>query len=82
MLCCLAVLDQAPVMNDLCFDLLPFCQDWRAAHEVDVDGCQVAEAFVIPATVVVLDEDGDRCLEFVLQGVVFEPCEAGKYLIR
>ena len=54
MLCCLALMDQAPVLDGLCFDLLPFCQDCRAAPEVDVGGCQIAEAFVIPAMVVVL----------------------------
>lgn len=34
MLCRLALMDQAAVLDGLCFDLLPFCQDCRAAPEV------------------------------------------------
>jgi len=36
MLCCLALMDQAAVLDGLCFDLLPFCEDCGAAPEVDV----------------------------------------------
>jgi hypothetical protein len=39
-------MDQAAVLDGLYFDLLPFCQDCRAAAKVDVGGCQIAEAFV------------------------------------
>ena len=60
-------MDQAAALDGLCFDLPPFCQDCRAAPEVDVGWCEIAEAFVISVVVVVLDEGGDRRLEFVLQ---------------
>jgi len=65
-------MDQAPVLNGLCFDLLPFCQDCWAGPEVDVGGCQIAEAFVISAMVVVLDKGGYGRLKLTLQIVVFE----------
>ena len=52
-------MDQAAVLDGLYFDLLPFCQDCRAAPKVDVGGCQIAEAFVISAMVVMLDEGVD-----------------------
>jgi hypothetical protein len=60
----LALVDQAAVLDDVYFDLLPFCQDCRAAAKVDVGGCQIAEAFVMSAMVVMLDEgvDGRRFL--------------------
>ena len=59
MLCCLALVDQAAVLDDVYFDLLTFCQGCRAAPKVDVSGCQIAEAFVISAMVVMLDEGVD-----------------------
>ncbi len=65
-------MDQAAVLDGLCFDLLPFCQDCRAAPEVNVGRCQIAEAFVISVMVVVLDEGSDRRLELALQVVIFE----------
>ena len=72
MLCCLALIDQATVLDGLYFDLLSFCQDCRAAPKVDVGGCQIAEAFVISAMVVMLDEGIDGRLKFTLQIIVFE----------
>ena len=65
-------MDQAAVLDGLYFDLLPFCQDCRAAPKVDVGGCQIAEAFVISAMVVMLDEGVDGRLKFTLQIIVFE----------
>ena len=62
-------MDQAPVLDGLCFDLLPFCQDCRAAPEVDVGGCQITEAFVISVVVVMLNEGGDHRFKFALQGL-------------
>jgi hypothetical protein len=43
------------VLYGLCFDLLPFCQDCRAAPEVDVGRCQAAKALVAAVVVVVRD---------------------------
>ena len=51
-------MDQAPVLNGLCFDFLSFCQDCRVAPEVDVGGGQIAEALVVAVVVVGLDEGG------------------------
>lgn len=70
-------MDQAPVLNGLCFDLLSFCQVYRAAAEVDVGGCQTAEAFVISAMVAMLDEGGDGGLKLALQIGIDEVDKAG-----
>ena len=42
-LCYLALMDQASVLDGLCFDLLPFYQDCWAAPEVNVGRCQIAD---------------------------------------
>lgn len=72
MLCCLALMDQAAVLDGLCFDLLPFCEDCRATSEVGVGACQVAEAFVISPMAVMRDEGVDSRLKFALQVTVFQ----------
>jgi len=65
------LLDQVAVLNGLCFDVLPFCQDCRTAPEVDIGGGQVAEALMVAVVVVVLDDCGDGGFEFTLQEIVF-----------
>ena len=65
-------MDQAPVLDGQFLDLLPFCQDNRAAPEVDISGREVAEALVIAVVVVMLDKGRDGRLEFALQIVVFQ----------
>jgi hypothetical protein len=47
---------QATVLDGLVFDAPPFSQDGCAAAEVDVCWGQVADALVIAAVVLVLDE--------------------------
>ena len=68
----MALMDQAPVLDGQFLDLLPSCQDCRAASKVDVGGCQIAEAFVVSVVVVMIDEGGDGGLKFALQIVVFQ----------
>ena len=68
MVCCLALMNQAAVLNGLCLEFLPFCQDCGTAPEVSIGRRQIAEAFVISA----VDEGGYRRFEFALQGVIFE----------
>ncbi len=63
---------QAPALDGQFLDLLPFCQDGWAASEVDVSGCDVAEALVIAVVVVMLDKGRDGRLEFALQVVVLQ----------
>ena len=53
-------------------DLLSLFQDLLAAPEVDVGGCQVAEALVVAAVVVVVDEGADLALEIAGQEVMLE----------
>lgn len=82
MLCCLALMDQAPVLNCLCFDFLPFCQNCWASSEVDVGGCQIAEAFVVTVVVVIFDKGGDGGLKLTMQIVVFQQGKEDQDLIR
>ena len=63
---------QAPALDGQFLDLLPFCQNGRPAPEVDVSGCEVAEALVIAVVVVMLDKGGDGCLKLALQVIVFQ----------
>ena len=74
-------MDQAPVLDGLCIDLLPFCQECRDAPKVNVDGCHIAEASVISAMVVLLDKGSDGRLKFTLQIVVFEQDEVLEGLV-
>jgi hypothetical protein len=62
---------QAAVLDGFLFDASPFGQDGFAATEVDVCWGQVADAFVVTAVVVVVDEGGDGGLKFPLEEVVF-----------
>jgi hypothetical protein len=54
---------QAAVSDGLFLDFLPGLEDRLAAAEVDVGGGQVAEALVVAAVVVVVDEGSDGGLE-------------------
>ena len=58
-LCCLVLMVQAPALDGQFLDLLPFCQDNRAAPEVDISRREVAEALVIAVVVVMLDKVSD-----------------------
>lgn len=62
---------QAAVLDGFLFDAPPFGQDGFVATEVDVGWGQVADAFVVTAVVVVVDEGGDGGLKFPLEEVVF-----------
>ncbi len=63
---------QAPVLDGQFPDLLPFCQDGRAASEVDVSGREIAKALVIAVVVVMIDEGRDGRLKLALQVIVFQ----------
>ena len=54
---------QASLMNRLSFDPFSFRQDEFVAPELDVGGCNVAQALVIPVMVVVRDEASNVDLE-------------------
>ena len=60
---------QAPMLDSLSFDFLPFDQNGLAAPEVDVGGREVAQALVVTAVIVVLDEGLDLCFEVARQVV-------------
>ena len=63
---------QAALPDGLLLDLLSRFQDLRAAAIIDVGGREVAEALVVAAVVVVLDEGADLPFEVSWQEVVFQ----------
>ena len=63
---------QAAIGDGLAFDPFAFEQDGLAASEVDVGRGEIAEALVVAAMVVVLDEGRDLALEVAGQVVVFQ----------
>ena len=63
---------QAAVLNGQFLNLFPGLEDGLTAAEVDIGGGQVAEALVVAAVVVVLDEGCDGGLELARQEVVLE----------
>ena len=65
---------QAALRDGLSFDPFSFQQDGLAAREADVGGCEIAEAFVIAAVIVMGDEVVD--LGFKLAGQVSLPTAA------
>ena len=63
---------QAAVSDGQFLDRPPGVEDGLAAAEVDVSGGQVAEALVVAAVVVVVDEGSDGGLELAGKEVVFQ----------
>ncbi len=63
---------QAALSDGFAFDAVPFQHDDVAAPEVDVGGCEVTEALMVAAVVVMIDEAGNLPLEITRQEVVFE----------
>lgn len=63
---------QAALCDGFAFDPFPFQHDDAAAPEVDVGGCEIADALVVSAVVVMIDEGRDLPLEIARQEVVFE----------
>jgi hypothetical protein len=63
---------QAALPDGFVFDPFPFQHDGLAASEVDVGRGEIAEALVVSAMIVVLDEGGDLPFEIAGQEVVFE----------
>jgi len=54
---------QASRFERLSFDPFPLFQNGLVAAEVDVGGCDVAQAFVVAVVVVVIDEGFDLSLK-------------------
>jgi hypothetical protein len=73
MLCCLALMVQAAVLDGLLFDASPFGQDGFTATEVYIGGCQVADALEVSAVVVVIDEGGNGSFKFAFEEVSYPP---------
>ena len=65
-------MQQASFSDCLSFDPFPFDDDGLTASEVDVGRCQVAEALVVSAVIVVGDEGVDFGFEITGQIVVLK----------
>lgn len=63
---------QAALSDGFAFDPFPFQHDDVAAPEVDIGGCEIADALVVSTVIVVIDEAGNLPLEIARQEVVFE----------
>ena len=63
---------QAAILGCGSFDPFSFQQDGLGAAEVDVGRGKIAEAFVIAAMVVVIDEHVDLGFEIARQIIVFQ----------
>ncbi len=63
---------QAPVLNSLSFDPFSFQQDGLVPPEIDIGWCEVAQALVVTAVIVTLDEGLDLSLEVARQIVVLQ----------
>ena len=65
-------MQQAPLLDGLSFDAIALEQDRLSAAEVDVGRGEIAEALVVAAMVVVLDEGRNPAFEIARQVVVFQ----------
>jgi len=65
-------MQQAAVLDGPALDGVPPFQNGLAPSGIDVGGRQIAEAFVVSAVVVVIDEVADLCFEVARQEVVLE----------
>ncbi len=63
---------QAPVLNSLSFDPFSFQQDGLVPPEIDIGWWEVAQALVVTAVIVMLDEGLDLSLEVARQIVVLQ----------
>jgi hypothetical protein len=65
-------MEQAPIFDCPSFDPFTLFDDGLCTSEVDVGGCDVADALVITAMIVMLDEGLDLTLEIAGQELVLE----------
>ena len=63
---------QAALSDSLFLDLFPFSQNSFVATEVDIGGCDVAQALVVALVVVIVDEGPDLAFKIAGQVVVFQ----------
>lgn len=62
---------QAPILDCEAFEAFPFAQDFGCAPRVDVGGCEIAQALMIAAMIIVLDEGRDLRLELAGKIIIF-----------
>jgi hypothetical protein len=66
------VVEQAAVLVRQFFDFFPSLDDGLIPSEVDVGGCDVTEAFVVSAIIVMAHEGVDLAFEVARQVVVLQ----------
>ena len=66
-------IEQASLFQGCFLDCSPFLQNAVAATEVDLGWCQIAEATVRAAVIVVIDEGHDRLFKQARQVIVLQP---------
>lgn len=57
-------MSRTPGLDGLTFDTLPFEQDGVPTVMIDIGRCEVVQALMVAAVVVMLDEGSDLALEF------------------
>lgn len=72
MLCRLLLVEQATVLDCQLLDFLPPFDDGSVASEVDIGGCQVADAFVISAVVVEIDDGVNLAFKMTRQVIILQ----------
>lgn len=62
----------ASLLDDAPLDVVASFEDARATLEVHISGCQIVQAFVITAVIVMVEQAGDGTFEVAGQVIVFE----------
>ncbi len=66
------MMQQAAFLDCLVFDFLSSSEDCFGSTEIDIGGCQIADALVVSVVVVVIDEVADGMFERSWRIVVFQ----------
>jgi hypothetical protein len=72
MLCGLAAVKQASVLDGLSFDPFSFKQDGLASAEVDIGRCEISDTLVVPKMIIVSDKLADPGFEIAWQIIVLK----------
>ena len=63
---------QASILNGLLLDILSLFQDLVSSAEVDIRRCEIAEALVVSAIVIMVDKCADLSVQVFRKEVIFE----------
>jgi hypothetical protein len=71
-LCSVELVLQASILDCEAFDPFSFPQDFWRTSEVDIGWCEIVQAFVVTAVIIVVDEAADFGLKLAWKIVVFQ----------